>query len=425
MASTSSPEFGRIPRRFASPTPSATSDVCEVARDPTPITRAPVDQTETPVRFTGNYSIDYTAPASIRQTPIFSETRSVRGSPQGQVHQQRRRSSGFASSSSHSTPESRPPVKRSTVSDPRFDRSRKRHRQNYGSPTQVSRRRRHQPPTSPSNSDATPEQCSQPEAFLRNATSLPNLAGNQPSAKSKTTQEVHNGLRAKMCKKFTPNNTKGVIYIFRNRDAPHLLKIGSSRNCTQRKQQLERDCNIKLDVIDTSDELQNYLRAEHLAHSDLLHLQREYICLKCGANHTEWYEVSEDLAIKTVKRWVKFMQKEQPYNGRGELKGIWKYLMHKRRPAIPHVNNFDHDYRWDSWTSIIQSPSRLDYFEYIFTPLLAHPIWWFLWDDIWQVSCVSSWLVIFLVKSNYFTLGVLSFSVFCTCIHISDKRKSA
>jgi hypothetical protein len=413
MACGSSSQYGRFPGRFPSPTPSMASNTLDNSRGPVPIPRMPNSRTRAPIRSIRAFSIGSTASTTTQQTPVLSETQHNGLSSQAPARQQLSQVYGAANSSFTFTPETRPPVHRSAVSDPRYDRSTNRYGQSYGSPIRIDKRGRRRPGNA-LRSHGTPA------ALNLSAASFADPGANQFAIRSKTAQQVHDGLKARLRKNITPNSTKGVVYIVRDPTRPHLLKIGAAMNFSQRKKQIERECRLNLEVIYVSDEHETYSRSEHLIHGDLLHLCWEHTCLGCNTYHREWHSVSEDLAIKTTKRWVRFMKEEQPYSRKGELKSIWIFLMHKRRPEC---NAYDHDFRWDCWTRILHSPSLIDYCEQTYKVWKAHPIWWFLWDFSWQVSSVLSWAVTFLLSMHFLALCLFLISFCCTCLSVASKSK--
>jgi hypothetical protein len=71
----------------------------------------------------------------------------------------------------------------------------------------------------------------------------------------------------------------------------------------------------------------NVHRLEYLVHQDLNSQHRCMRCRFCSYLHKELFEVSEQLAVDTVRRWVMWMDTE-PYNKLGELKQSWMLQLH-------------------------------------------------------------------------------------------------
>jgi hypothetical protein len=408
MALESSHQFGRIPGRFPSPMPSMTSAILDNSRGPISTPRASDTRTRFPIRA---FSIGSAASTTTPQTPVRSGVQGNGLPPRLPTQQQHSQVFDAASNTITFSPEPRPSVNRNAASDPRYDRPTSRLGLSYGSPMRVNRRGRRRP-------DNASRTYGSSAIRNQNAPGFADSLNERFAISSRTAQQVHDGLKARLHKNITPNSNKGVVYIVRDPNRPNLLKIGAAKNFSQRKQQIERDCNLELEVVLVSDELENYTRAEHLVHGDLLHLCWRHTCLGCDTDHREWHEVSEDLAIRTMERWVRFMKEEQPYSGTGELKSIWTFLMHKRRPSSSTSN---HDLRWRCWTHILQSPSIIDYCEHAFSIGKAHPIWWYIWDYSWQASSFLSWATVFILTMNFFALGVFFLSFICSCLSVASK----
>ncbi|KAF2705693.1 hypothetical protein K504DRAFT_506085 [Pleomassaria siparia CBS 279.74] len=399
--------YKRHPVQSLSPTPPATSSVRRAIRGPTPTPCTPVAQITRTIPSVGPHSVEGT---------ISSHNQSERSTSLGLTH--RRPAEPFISPSRG---EIRPSITRRPASDPRHNRPSIILEQSHSSPTRRARRRLDRSLISKNeNSQTTLEQTQLPQSVP----SFSNLDSNHFDAPMITAQNVHDELRVKLCKAVTPNSKTGSVYIVRDPTQPHLLKIGASINSSQRQKGLERGCDLRLETIFVSNELEHYIRAEHLVHANLLHLRRKNICIACGRNHQEWYEVSEEEAIRTVEMWTRFIQQEQPYNAMGKLKSIWIFLMHKRR----HVGEvLDHEGLTDLWTNIRRSPSMVDYAEQALTFLKKHPIWCLLWAHPWQVFSIFSWIITSFTSrtcfSLYLSLGVLLAVLVCTCFSASGKSK--
>ncbi|OCK93282.1 uncharacterized protein K441DRAFT_422099, partial [Cenococcum geophilum 1.58] len=91
-------------------------------------------------------------------------------------------------------------------------------------------------------------------------------------------------------------------------------------------------------------------RAEKLVQEELAYFRRPYTCSKpnCVRNHREWFEVSEDLAKRTVKRWTDFMR-QNPYGEDRKLKKEWMVKINKMGHPEENEGMNDHDLRWRRW----------------------------------------------------------------------------
>ncbi|KAF2264058.1 hypothetical protein CC78DRAFT_544431 [Lojkania enalia] len=378
---------GAMPGRFPSPTPPPDR----------PITHP---QNTTPDRspaFPSGSPLDYRANSLIRNRPPVFNTQSEGLLPR--AHPQAQDQTGITPQ--HFLPP-RPQGGRRVVSDPRFDRLRRRPVDSFGSPV---RRRGQRPtrgqrnhasitPSRPNSEDggqssARPSRPSNTEA----ASYIPVL---YPIPLEPSPLQIHHELQEKIRRPMTHDSVPGVVYILRDRNRPHLLKIGSTKNLSDRLQGLRRECGLDVVIIYVSQELKYHPRAELLAHTDLKHLTREHSCV-CGTErHIEWHEVDDGLAQRTVERWVDFI-KQEPYDRTGELRLVWSRLLSKR--CFPNTL-LDHKARWTHWTSVLIPPSWRDHWECITMTWLRHPVWGSLWEYSWQVSCIISWSAVCLVLRN-------------------------
>ncbi|PSN69072.1 hypothetical protein BS50DRAFT_331725 [Corynespora cassiicola Philippines] len=233
----------------------------------------------------------------------------------------------------------------------------------------------------------------------------------------KSPQLVHEKLRSRLNKVTLPKGCKGFVYIFRN-PKDKLLKIGSSETPYERGQKIKSKCGIQIEVVHTSAWLEDYGRAESLAHGDLWDLCRPFTCVPCSHRHREWHEVDDELATKTVDRWVKFVKEEKPYDSGGSLKGLWKFLFSERQQVVPWVaagdvagNVAGNEKRRENIALMLESPSVKERAEYAWFVISRHPIWALLWEFPWQVSTVIAWLIMFLIARNSVVFLILAIYV--------------
>ncbi|ORY09504.1 hypothetical protein BCR34DRAFT_602766 [Clohesyomyces aquaticus] len=162
----------------------------------------------------------------------------------------------------------------------------------------------------------------------------------------------------------------GVIYILRCTDPGRsgLVKIGWTRGSINKRKGsgIESKCKIKLENVWGSGRMEggrlaHCLHVEKLIHKDLANRRRKFECnvckrkkTNCPAIHNEWFQVSEDMAIQTAKRWVKFML-HAPYNEYGVLKPEWE--AHLQRTETWQTAN--EDLRWSRWSEFTDSPPEL------------------------------------------------------------------
>ncbi|KAF2447507.1 hypothetical protein P171DRAFT_429141 [Karstenula rhodostoma CBS 690.94] len=110
------------------------------------------------------------------------------------------------------------------------------------------------------------------------------------------------------------------------------VKIGITRNIEDRMGKLIGSCGITdLDVckhgLRGPEPMPMLHRVEKLCHAELANFQRPLDCnqtgTRCDTVHREWFNVTEEVAIRTVKRWLRFFSMN-PYTNTGALKsGFW------------------------------------------------------------------------------------------------------
>jgi len=168
------------------------------------------------------------------------------------------------------------------------------------------------------------------------------------------------------------NSNKGYIYVLRAprffKDFPpsrdrakpeQWVKIGITRNMEERKKSLSARCGIR-DLTDCDDVLEEPMpmpllrRVERLCHEELDNFRRPLDCNEtdtgCDTVHKEWFNVTEEVAIRTVKRWLSFIS-QSPYSRHGNLQSEWEdmvyegaYLKTDRNEDLDRT-----DQRYQSW----------------------------------------------------------------------------
>lgn len=206
---------------------------------------------------------------------------------------------------------------------------------------------------------------------LHDHNSVPSASGS-----SKTARSVHEDLRSKITETLTPSDTQGVVYILCDPKRRHLgFKIGSTTRATYdaRIKEHERGCEFKPEVVHVSQhEVQFCLRVEKLAQTDLSDHCKPWPCKHKGTNtmsgytmHGEWFIVSKEMAIQTVKRWENFMIWESPYTWDGQLTHVWTYLLTKRQLTFSTLDSTPdaHNARRMQWNTVLAPPATGDYVQ--------------------------------------------------------------
>jgi hypothetical protein len=109
---------------------------------------------------------------------------------------------------------------------------------------------------------------------------------------------------------------------------PPLLKIGISTNVSSRMNSLKKECGLfdLTRVEDLEDRpFMLHWKIEELVHTELSNFNRILKCTRCKGKkgretqHHEWFAVTEEVALRTVQRWRKFIEQE-PYDENGVIK---------------------------------------------------------------------------------------------------------
>lgn len=201
---------------------------------------------------------------------------------------------------------------------------------------------------------------------------------------------------------------RGYVYIFRDPARPNLLKIGKTDlEVSKRQEMIEKRCHITLETVYQEGcgtdllPFRNCQRAEQLVHKELANYNRRHRCPTCKSRHKEWFEVSEELAKKTVQRWVSFIRK-LPYDENGVLHDFWQerlYLM--ERPNVDEKPE-DHDIRHQRWNFVITATYFHFWKHWAWKTIFAAPekdrpresLYFKLVRFRWQLFALFSWLIV-------------------------------
>jgi predicted GIY-YIG superfamily endonuclease len=186
---------------------------------------------------------------------------------------------------------------------------------------------------------------------------------------------LHHKLIQTAKKTLTLEEKPGYLYIFRCSDHPGLIKLGYSTNVSKRGKQ-HRRCKLVPEWIEITNRVEHMKRAEELAKVDMEHLKKAWKCSSCGEMHTEWFEVSAEVAKGVVKKWVTWINEQLPYdeptqcNDDGQpkrpkpLKPLWSWLIDRKRVPQSDFENDDHEARWKHWDFVLSKPTPDEKHEY-------------------------------------------------------------
>jgi hypothetical protein len=254
---------------------------------------------------------------------------------------------------------------------------------------------------------------------------------------STTARSIHDKLREELQKQLTPSDTKGVMYILFDpccKDAGY--KIGwTTRAYAKRIQEHDRDCSYTPEVIHVSGhEIEYCGRLERLVHIDLKnYCQPRYCDMHRDSNgvsitrkHEEWFYVTEEMAIETVKRWEDFMHNQKPYGWNRRLRAVWRHMLERRTPLSLDVRTFTHKIRREQWTHILAPPTTADHIEVYHKAIRGaaktiHNVisctWMYLYAFFWELSTLIYSAITLMWYRNIVTLTAFAF--FLTCAGIA------
>lgn len=253
------------------------------------------------------------------------------------------------------------------------------------------------------------------------------------TSKIQDAHSIDDALRMKI-KEDLPKKDKqrGYVYIFRDPARPNLLKIGKTDlEVSKRRENIERRCRITLETVYQEGEgmdllpLRNCQRAEQLVHKELANYNRRHLCPTCKERHKEWFEVSEDLAKKTVQRWVTFIQK-QPYDENGVLHDFWQERLYCMERPNWNEKPEDHDIRHDRWKFVITATYFHFWKHWAWKTIFAAPerdrpresLYFKLVRFRWQLFAELSWVVIAVL--SFPSVIASSIFVIITCFVFFD-----
>lgn len=165
-------------------------------------------------------------------------------------------------------------------------------------------------------------------------------------------------------------NKEGHVYIFKSPEyfrrffpnEPPMLKIGMAKDVSKRMEYLKGKCGLfdLTRVADCQDRpMEFYWKVEELVHTELQNFRRLFNCKKCRnakgneTEHQEWFAVEEEVALRSVQRWRRFIELE-PYDENGILKDHWSRMIQPKNMEHPDAeeqwnDSRSRDIRWTKW----------------------------------------------------------------------------
>lgn len=132
----------------------------------------------------------------------------------------------------------------------------------------------------------------------------------------------------------------GWIYVF-STDAEGMLKIGFTTR-PPRVHRLPTHMYCYKPITEVMSELIPYARrVEQLVLAELENKQYKLVKCRCGSAHVEWLMIDEETLIRTVRKWVEFVQ-TFPYSANGILKAdavLPSPALKRKRPRVSRNSN--------------------------------------------------------------------------------------
>jgi hypothetical protein len=255
-----------------------------------------------------------------------------------------------------------------------------------------------------------------------------------PSRSSTTPRSIHDKLCEELQKQLTPSDTTGVMYVlFDPRCKEAGYKIGwTIRAYAERIKEHNRDCGYTPEVVHVSGHAIKYCgRLERLVHIDLKHHCQPRHCDKhkdsTMKRHQEWFNITEDMAVQTVKRWEGLMRREQPYGWNRRLKPVWRHLLERKSPVSPNVRDFTHEARREQWTHILAPPTITDYLE-AYSSASGRAVrsvfnavsctWMYLYTFFWQLSTILYSMATLVWFRNVVAFSAFAFFLACAAVAV-------
>lgn len=97
----------------------------------------------------------------------------------------------------------------------------------------------------------------------------------------------------------------GYVYIFTVPGNDGFVKIGfTGRDGNARHDEWDKSCNRQHAVVYTTKLILHAHRVEKLVHAELMEPRIRIYCELCRYQHIEWFEISKEVAIASVKKWA-------------------------------------------------------------------------------------------------------------------------
>ncbi|KFX86843.1 hypothetical protein V490_08790 [Pseudogymnoascus sp. VKM F-3557] len=190
----------------------------------------------------------------------------------------------------------------------------------------------------------------------------------------------------------------GYVYVYTSERCAGYVKIGMTLKKTPqgRVDQWEQKCNLFKTRLISDPESHPFLHfelVEKLIKAELNNYRRKYACPICRndsgepVQHGEWYEISKEEGLETVRKWRSWLVDLKPYSEDGVMQPRWseKYkAMIEKTPLVPKNTDPVGKNKWvDAW---VQPLTRKEELSFKYSDSTKEVEYWrlgihdFLWD---------------------------------------------
>jgi hypothetical protein len=126
----------------------------------------------------------------------------------------------------------------------------------------------------------------------------------------------------------------GAVYMYSRTSSPGYVKIGWTSKSVDDRLAEWSECGYTPMELFRMTGVPYAQRVETLTHYELIkEWRREQLCKGClkkkqqSIRHQEWFNVSQERAIRVLQTWAKLFKKASPYERSGSLKSEWRNIL--------------------------------------------------------------------------------------------------
>ena len=164
-------------------------------------------------------------------------------------------------------------------------------------------------------------------------------------------EHLHADIRDTITAPLDPDDQKeGYVYAYEVEGSPGKVKIGyTTRSIEVRQKEWNYDCNRTAKLLyptepDQFESVSNARRVEALCHAELGEHRLRVYCHGCIKQHTEWFEISTEKALRAIRKWTLWM-KTKPYRkgfeGQIVLSSKWQQAVVDEQMFLTQLSNVE------------------------------------------------------------------------------------